>query len=138
MPGRLQVFHLSESSIRHLLFHGVKLLLRILLSLVRDVGVVEGSLVTASTKSLSVKEYHVNVSRLTYTLLGFLLLSSEPEADSKLPDSRTSRECCLLSSEVLGLLRLALWPPATFPGLDMLIELVGVWFVKWSDIGVMS
>jgi hypothetical protein len=26
--------------------------------------------------------------------------------------SRTSRECCLDSSEVLGLLRLALWPPA--------------------------
>ena len=62
----------------------------------------------------------------------------------------TSRECCLDSSEVsaaeqcnlarycyqtregnerkgggesvLGLLRLALWPPITFPGLDMVID----------------
>lgn len=51
VPGRVQVFHFSESSIRLLLLssHGVELLLSVLLGLVRDVGVVKGSLVAAST-----------------------------------------------------------------------------------------
>ncbi|KAH9870035.1 hypothetical protein J1614_006957 [Plenodomus biglobosus] len=74
------------------------------------------------------------------TLLGFL---SPPDLDagSISPPfsafSRTSRECCLDSSEVsktisvwsnrqrinvLGLFRLALWPPITFPELaDMMV-----------------
>lgn len=66
---------------------------------------------------------------MSYILFGFL-----PSLDSTLPPlnslSKTSLECCFASSEVLGLLRLALWPPTMLPGLDMLNcwKLGLVWF----------
>jgi len=43
--------------------------------------------------------------------------------------SMTSSECCFDFSEVLGLLRLALWPPMMFPMFDMVILVGGGW--KW-------
>ena len=74
------------------------------------------------------------------TLPGFFpSVEADPVFTSASSPSRTSLECCFDSSEVskivsqkdsqlgnnyiLGLLRFALWPPTTFPRLDILITI---------------
>jgi hypothetical protein len=54
----------------------------------------------------------------SYTSFGFSPWSGKDSTSPPLNSMfSTSRECCLDSSEVLGLLRLALWPPTMLLGL---------------------
>ena len=72
----------------------------------------------------------------THTLFGFLSSLGRVCMSPPLYSlSRTSRECCFDSSEVLGFEMLALWPPMTLPALlDMVADgrvgVVGWWLSK--------
>ena len=92
------------------LLHSLEALLGRLLSLLRIVGVVNGGLETASDV-VGVLVTLGLPSLLEVARVENLYNQSYEEGDFG-HEGFTSRLCCLDSSEVLGLLMLALWPPA--------------------------
>lgn len=125
--------HYGNSALDYInTLHLVQALLRSLLRLLRDVRVVEGRLqstsIIAGVLSLhgigasgpAIKLIHKDIARVLLALLRCVYtMSTRPQSFFR-PVSDSQHKKCV--QDLLGLLRLALWPPMTFPELFILVK----------------